>query len=307
MLPLNGIRPRIAAAEYPCAFTGHVPLAAPAGIRDATAMYELADSHIHLDDPRFDPDRDSLIRDAHQQGIREQIVPATRRRDWPRVEQIARRPGIHAAYGLHPLFQADHRPDDIAALKAWLLERPGQAVAVGEIGLDFHAPDSDRETQQWYFRQQLQLAAELDLPVIIHARKAMDEVIAQLRRQPHLRGVMHAFAGSRQQADQLLALGFHFGIGGTVSYPRAQRLRSIVQSMPVERILLETDAPDQPVAGYQGQRNLPVRLLNVLQSVAELRRTSPAALARQTLDNTCALFRLPARPAAEAPPAFTAN
>lgn len=295
------------AAEYPCAFTGHTPLAALACIRDATTMNELADSHVHLDDPRFDPDRDSLIRDARRHGICEQIVPATRRRDWPRVEQLARQPGIHAAYGLHPLFLANHCPEDIAALQTWLLERPGQAVAVGEIGLDFHAPDSDRETQQWYFRQQLQLAAQLELPVIVHARKAMDEVIAQLRRQPGLRGVIHAFAGSRQQADQLLGLGFHLGIGGTVSYPRAQRLRGIVQSMPVERILLETDAPDQPVAGYQGQRNLPVRLLNVLQSVADLRCTSTTALARQTLDNTCSLFRLPVRPGVEAPSPFTAD
>ncbi|MHC1479567.1 TatD family hydrolase [Frateuria aurantia] len=277
-------------------------------IRDAVDMNLLADSHIHLDDPRFDPDRRELIGAARRCGIRVQIVPSTQRLDWPRVESVIRPyPGMRAAYGLHPLFLSGHSPDDLPALEQWIQARPDQAVAVGEIGLDFHAADADRAGQQWYFQQQLRLAQRLQLPVIIHARKAMDEVIAQLRRHPDLRGVIHAFAGSEQQARQLLDLGFHLGIGGTVTYPRAQRLRRIVQSMPVERILLETDAPDQPVAGFQGQRNLPLRLLDVLHSVVELRCTTAEILSRQTLDNTCALFGLDRDRLLLASTDFTAN
>ncbi len=144
-----------------------------------------------------------------------------------------------------------------------------------------------------FFTAQLAIAKNAGLPVIIHARKALEAVIQTLKRIGGMRGVVHSFSGSEQQARQLRDLGFHLGIGGVVTYPRARRLRRIVASMSAEWLLLETDSPDQPLCGHQGRRNEPARLTDVLTCVAELRGESPAAIARQTTANALSLFGLP--------------
>lgn len=254
-------------------------------------MTALADSHVHLDNEHFDADREAVIARARQAGVATQIIPAVTRCSWSRIRQLcAEHADLHPAYGLHPLFLAEHRPGDLPALAQWLQrQRP---VAVGEIGLDYFVDGLPAEQQLDYFRGQLALARQFELPVIIHARRATEQVIAELRRIGGLRGVIHSYAGSEEQARQLWKLGFHLGLGGPLTYPRAQRLRRLVASMPLEWLLLETDAPDQPNVSHRGERNEPARLLEVLQTVAELRQQSPDQIAAATTANTRRLFGL---------------
>ncbi len=250
---------------------------------------QLIDSHCHFDDPRFNPDRDSLYRRARDAGVSTQIVPAVTRNNWERVKQTCERyPGLHPAYGLHPMFMAAHGGGDPAALADWL-ERES-AVAVGECGLDFFIDDPCREEQLQLFEQQVSLARRLDLPLIIHARKAVEQVIDILRRYPGSRGVLHSFSGSQQQALRLMELGFLMSFGGAVTYQRATRLQRLVAELPLDHIMLETDAPDQPDAGIRGQRNEPARLSVIASAIAELRGESADEIARTTSSNTERLF-----------------
>ena len=255
-------------------------------------MHSIVDTHAHLDDVAFDGDRADMRARASDAGVAAIIVPGIDAAGWPRIRELCtKHRGMFPAYGLHPLFLAAHRPAHLAELRAWC--RKEAPVAVGEIGLDFHQGDLDPQAQRYYFSAQLELAAELELPVIVHARRAVEEVILALRRVPGLRGVVHSFAGSEQQAERLYAMGFCLGIGGPVTYPRARRLRRLVAGMPIEHLLLETDAPDQPVSGHQGERNEPARVRDVLNVIAELRDQSLATVAAATTANARRLFGLP--------------
>ena len=263
----------------------------------------LVDSHCHLDAGEFDHDRDAVIARARAAGVARQIVPATTAAGWPKLRALcagadpgsAAATGLFPAYGLHPMFLAEHRPEHLQALRGWIeREHP---CAIGECGLDYFIDGLDTDAQQHYFDAQLQLARDFDLPLIVHARRAVDAVIAAIRRVgggSGLRGVVHSFSGSRQQAGQLWDAGFLLGLGGPVTYPRAQRLRRLVASMPLEHLLLETDAPDQPDAGIRGQRNEPARLPQILQAIAQLRDEDPQAIAAATTANAERLFALPA-------------
>lgn len=254
-------------------------------------MPSLVDSHVHLDDARFDDDRDQVVARARAAGVDLQIVPSVDRQGWPRVAALSREyPDVHGAYGLHPVFLRNHRDDDVQALDGWLAHHA--AVAVGEIGLDHYVEGLDPDRQKKLFLDQLAIARSHGLPVIVHARRAVEEVILALRRQGGLRGVVHSFAGSPEQARQLLDLDFHLGIGGPVTYPRARRLRRIVADLPIERLLLETDAPDQPGTDHRGQRNEPAWIHAVLEQVAMLREEDPAYVAGATSANARHLFGL---------------
>ena len=257
---------------------------------------DLVDSHCHLDAAEFDGDRTSVIERARAAGVRRQLVPAVTAASWPKLREVCRAsPGLFPAYGLHPTFLAEHRPADLDALGEWIeRERPR---AIGECGLDYFVEGLDPQEQARYFDGQLKLARDTGLPLIVHARRAVDAVIAAFRRiggARGLRGVVHSFSGSPEQAEQLWKLGFMVGLGGPLTYGRAQRLRRLVASMPLEFLLLETDAPDQPDAGIRGQRNEPARLLRVLETVAELRGQSPEDIAAATSANAGRLFGLPA-------------
>lgn len=252
-------------------------------------MIALYDSHCHLDAPEFDPDRDQVLARARAAGVVSQLVPAVERAAWEKLRDLcAARPGLRPAYGLHPMYLGRHRPEQLDDLAEWLArERP---AAVGECGLDFFVEGLDPDTQRLYFHGQLALAREHALPVVLHARRAVDEVIAALRRTGGLRGVVHSWSGSEEQARQLFGLGFHLGIGGPVTFERAQRLRRTVATMPLECLLLETDAPDQPDAAHRGQRNEPSRLGEVLKVVAALRGADPEEIAAATRANAERLF-----------------
>ncbi len=249
----------------------------------------LVDTHSHFDVDAFDIDRARALQRARDEGVVAQIVPAIDADGWPRLREVcAEDAGLHAAYGLHPIYLPAHRPEHLLALRACLEQ--DDCVAVGEIGLDYFIEDLDRERQQHYFEAQLELAREFDLPVIVHGRRAFDAVIAILRRFMPLRGVVHSFAGSEEQAGQLYKLGFMLGIGGPVTYERAQRLRRLVATMPIEHLLLETDSPDQPDSQWRGQRNEPARLPVVLEAIAALRDASPEHIAEATTANAERLF-----------------
>ncbi len=252
-------------------------------------MRTLIDSHVHLDLPPFDADRKTVIERAQDIGIQHMVVPSVDLGSWPRIGKLAMdEPGIHPAYGLHPVYLARHRLADLDRLNTWLNDH--SAVALGEIGLDFHQADLERDLQRFYFTNQLQLAQERKLPVIVHARQALEEVSLTLRQNDGLRGVVHSFSGSEQQARRLWDIGFHLGIGGPVTYERAQRLRRIVATMPIEFLLLESDAPDQPDAAHRGQRNEPARIIEVLRCIATLRGESEAHVAEATTGNARRLF-----------------
>ncbi|WP_266171579.1 TatD family hydrolase [Dyella subtropica] len=254
-------------------------------------MIDLTDSHAHIDDPSFDGDRDATFQRARDAGVRTVIVPAIHQASWPGIARLCEaHPEAHPAYGLHPMYLDQHRPEHVDDLVHWLNDH--RAVAVGEIGLDFFLEDLDPGRQRDYFQQQLRIARDVDLPVIVHARRALDEVTSTLRRIGGLRGVVHSFSGSEQQAEQLWQLGFHIGIGGPVTYERAQRLRRIVATMPIDHLLLETDAPDQPGACHRGLRNEPAHVTEVLRIVAQLRGVTEDEIATRTTANARDLFRL---------------
>ena len=253
----------------------------------------LIDSHSHFDAAEFDADRAEAHARACAAGVAAQVVPAVDAAGWPKLRQVCRdHAGLYPAYGLHPMYLQAHRPQHLADLRTWIeRERP---VAIGECGLDYFVEGLDADSQQRYFDGQLALAREFELPVIVHARRAVDAVIAAIKRVGGLTGVVHSFSGSAEQAAQLHTLGFLLGIGGPVTYERANRLRKTVAAMPLEQLLLETDSPDQPGTAHRGERNEPAYLGEVLEVVAGLRGMAPDTLANATSANAQRLFGLPA-------------
>lgn len=251
----------------------------------------LIDSHCHLDADEFDHDRAQVIARAQAAGVRTQVVPAVTAASWPKLRETCQlADGLYPAYGLHPMFLDQHRPEHLDQLREWIARE--QPCAVGECGLDFFVEGLDADRQQFYFDGQLRIAREFDLPVIVHARRAVDAVIAAIKQVGGLRGVIHSFPGSPEQAAQLHKLGFLVGLGGPLTYDRAQRLQRLVAQLPLEQLLLETDAPDQPDAGIRGERNEPARLTVIAETVARLRGESVEAIAGQTAANARRLFAL---------------
>jgi len=284
---------------------------------------ELIDTHIHLDDARFDDDRDQTIARAAEQGIRKMVVPATTRRSWPKIQAITNSyPEIYPAYGLHPLFLDEHSHRDLPELET--LANRSRCIAIGECGLDRYRIGKSRQSttsqstpsqstpirdadpapgvtedsieifkrQVFYFEAQLNLAAKLDLPVIVHALQAVEDVILSIKKQAPTQGVVHSFNGSLQQADQLINLGYRLSFGGAATYPRAKKIRTLIQLLPAESILIETDAPDQSGSMHHGHRNEPSYLPEVLRTVAQLRGESMESTANQCNKNAKKLFKI---------------
>ncbi|PID61794.1 MAG: DNAase [Gammaproteobacteria bacterium] len=252
----------------------------------------LVDSHVHLDVAAFDADRSDVIARARAAEVGSMVIPSILRRDWPRVRDTAateRR--LHAAFGIHPCFLDEHEQEDIAELAAWLGREV--AVAIGECGLDYR-PDykAGRERQQFFFGAQLALAREFSLPVIVHAVKAVGDAMRLVRESGVSRGVFHSFGGSAEEARQLVELGFHIGVGGVVTRKNARRLRETVATVPLESLLLETDAPWQPPGNDWSARNEPARIREVLAAIAAIREEPERRIAAATTRNAKALFAL---------------
>jgi TatD DNase family protein len=252
---------------------------------------ELIDSHCHLDDDRFDERRQDVIAQAAAVNVTRMVIPATTANRWEKVKQVCDgHEGLYPAYGLHPMFIEQHQVNHLRELDEWL-ERE-QPIAVGECGIDFYDSRVDEKWQLQLFREQLQLANNHRLPLIVHVRKAMDEVISLLRKQARFGGVVHSFSGSQQQAQQLHSIGFKLGIAATLSFERAQKLRKVVTAMPDDALLIESDAPDQPGASHRGQLNEPAFIVEHLKIMAELRNCTVEELAATLNRNAESLFNV---------------
>jgi len=249
----------------------------------------LIDTHCHLDAAEFDADRDAVYAAATVAGVGQIVVPGvTVDRNFRPKSKIAHYPGCLEAYGIHPLYVDQSSPQDLSRLRDWLQQAP--PVAVGEIGLDFYVTGLDTERQTHFFIEQLKLAREFDLPVLLHVRRAIDPVLKQLRRIRVRGGIAHAFNGSRQQADEFIKLGFALGFGGAMTFDGSTRIRELARTLPLESIVLETDAPDIPPAWLNGGRNAPAELPRIVEVLASLRDVSPAALVAQTTENARAVL-----------------
>ena len=265
------------------------------------------DTHCHLDAPEFEADRDAVRAQARAQGVEHLVIPAVTLAHTDAVRQLAHRHGDSYALGIHPLYTPQAGVDDVAALERLLEQHrhDPQLVAVGEIGLDYLVPGLDAARQEQFYRAQLQLARRFDLPVILHVRRSADKLLQGLRAVPVQGGIAHAFNGSLQQAQAFMALGFKLGFGGTLTYERALQLRRLATQLPLEALVLETDAPDMPphwlyrtaAQRAQGQpqgRNTPAELPHIAAVLAALRGISFNILAAQTTRNALqALPRLP--------------
>jgi TatD DNase family protein len=252
---------------------------------------DLVDTHCHLDVAAFDADRAQVLQRAQQQGVRRMVVPAVDARHWDGLIALCEsQAGLFPALGLHPVYLHAHSRADVAALETEIEKQ--KPVAVGEIGLDYFVRELDRKKQQALFEAQLEIARNADLPVILHVRKAHDQVLATLRRIRVRGGTAHAFNGSLQQARQYIDMGFKLGFGGMLTYQRSKRIRQLAKELPVDVIVLETDAPDMVVAAHRGERNSPEYLPYCLRALAEVREEQLAFLAQQTTSNACGVFSL---------------
>ena len=254
----------------------------------------MIDTHCHLDAREFDTDRDAVVAAAREAGVTTLILPSVEVSGFPAVRACCQRyPGCHPAYGIHPLYVGAAREDDLYTLRQWLRDEiSGEhpPVAVGEIGLDFFVPGHDASRQEQFFIEQLQIAAEFNLPVLLHVRRAVVQVLKCLRHSKVLRGIAHAFNGSRQQAQAFIDLGFKLGFGGAMTWPRATRIRQLAAELPLESIVLETDAPDMPPVWRQGQRNTPDQLPLIAATLTDLTHLPSGWILEQTSANALAVI-----------------
>lgn len=251
----------------------------------------LIDTHCHLDAAEFSDRQTEILHAALAAGVGYLVIPSVERGNFADVKKICEQyPNCFPAYGIHPLYTDSATPEDLKVLRDYLqAHRP---VAIGEIGLDFFIENQDITKQTYFFIEQLKLARELDLPVLLHTRRATDTVLKHLRQIRVKGGIAHAFSGSRVQAEEFIKLGFKLGFGGTMTYDRATRIRDLAANLPMCSIVLETDAPDIPPAFIaRGAPNKPEYLARIAQILAELRRISLAEVAQATTEN--ALHALP--------------
>ncbi len=253
---------------------------------------ELIDTHCHLDFEDFDHDRQQLLDRCQSLGVKQIIVPAVSANTFTRTSNCCRSNShLHLALGMHPIFIDQHQPHHLLELDNALSDQP--AVAVGEIGLDFYRKDLDQEKQIAFFTKQLIIAKRHQLPVIIHNRKAHDQCLALLAQHGVKAGIIHAFNGSLQQGLKYHQMGFKLGFGGMLTFSRSNKLRKLATDLPLESLVLETDAPDMTVAQHQGERNSPEYLPMVLDALAELRPESKQDIAEATTQNAADVLGLP--------------
>ena len=248
------------------------------------------DTHAHLEMEAFDGDRDAVLARAAAAGLTAIITVGTTLPDCEKAVALTRlyKP-VYAAVGIHPHEVKEIDAGTYDALR--VLARQEKVVAIGEIGLDFFYDLSPREVQLRRFQEQLDLAEELDLPVIIHDREAHPEILEILRpRKGRLRGVLHCFSGDSAMARECLDLGFHLSVAGPVTYRKADQLRAVAREMPLERLLIETDAPYLAPQPYRGKRNEPAYVVETARYLAEIRGMPVDELERQTTANARRLF-----------------
>jgi TatD DNase family protein len=255
----------------------------------------LIDTHCHLDAKEFDADRDAVVARACAAGVKAIVVPAVERANFDVVAALCKQyAACYPAYGIHPMYVDHAVPEDLAVLREILHRK--NTIAVGEIGLDRFVAGRDDARQAFYFVEQLKIAREFNLPVLLHVRRAIDLILKQLRLIRVRGGIAHAFNGSRQQADEFIKLGFKLGFGGAMTWPRATKLRELAATLPLESIVLETDSPDMPpvwiAKGDNEGRNEPGELAKIAQELAGLRGTTLDTILETTALNAQAVLPL---------------
>lgn len=258
----------------------------------------LIDTHCHLDAAEYDADRDAVARRALEAGVGHIIVPSIAAFNFRATADCRRYPGVEIALGMHPMYVHVHKEEHLAQLEEAI--RIHQPVAIGEIGLDRFQSCIDRPgvlehdltMQEFYFSEQLKLARNYNLPVLLHIRRANDQILKFLRRIKVPGGIAHAFNGSMQQAREFIKLGFKLGFGGAFTYTRATNLRNLAMDLPLDSIVLETDGPDIPPEWITRQRNEPAQIAPIANALATLRNTSPENVAQKTTANAREVLRL---------------
>ena len=262
-------------------------------------MIDLIDSHAHLDFPQFDDDREAVIEQAQAAGLVAIVNIGTSLTSSRAAVALAERYDfIYATVGVHPHDAKTVTPAVLDELR--VLARRPKVVAVGEIGLDYYRDLSPRPAQRRAFAAQLGLATELGLPVVVHSREAHDDVMAALQEWCRLPtgggeggiGVLHSYSAGPERLEGVLKLGFSIGISGPVTFPKAHRLRVVAATVPLERLLVETDCPYLTPKPYRGRRNEPAYVRHVVEEVACAREMPVEAVARATVNNARCLFGL---------------
>ncbi|MEB3195826.1 MAG: TatD family hydrolase [Candidatus Sericytochromatia bacterium] len=256
-------------------------------------MELLFDTHCHLDVPAFDADREEMLQRARRGGVGTMLVPGISLPDLPRVLALAERePDVWAAVGVHPHEAASWTPQAIDALRALALHP--KVAAIGEMGLDYYYPEPPREIQREAFAAQVQLAAELGKPIIVHDRDSHADVLAILTN--HLNrevgGVMHCFSGSPEFARECVAIGMFISFAGPVTFKNAHHLQQAAASVPLDRLLVETDSPYLAPVPHRGKRNEPAHVVHVAEKLASLHGLAPDEMIRRTRENGRRLFGL---------------
>ncbi|ADE10579.1 TatD family hydrolase [Sideroxydans lithotrophicus] len=248
------------------------------------------DTHCHLDAAEFGGTQTEVVRNAAAVGVNRLIIPSVACSNFETVRELCEQyPNCAPAYGIHPMYTDNAIPRDLEVLRDHLKQH--SAIAVGEIGLDFFIPHYDQVRQEHFLVEQLKLARDFDLPVLLHIRRAQDTILKHLRQIRVRGGIAHAFNGSHQQADEFIKLGFKLGFGGAMTYSRATKLRELAATLPLDSIVLETDAPDIPPDFLErGLPNEPKYLPRIAQTLAELRGMSLEETARATTENSLAVL-----------------
>ncbi|NVD07383.1 TatD family deoxyribonuclease [Vibrio sp. JPW-9-11-11] len=251
----------------------------------------LFDTHCHLDFDCFSADVMQHVESARQCGVERMVLPAIGPSNWQHLRSLSQQsPGLYYALGMHPLFLEQLNPHSFTELRLLLERQDGLCVAVGECGLDAMI-EVDMERQEQIFVQQVDIANEFKLPLILHSRKTHHRLLQILKhKQFKYGGVLHGFSGSYQQAMQFVERGFYIGVGGVITYPRANKTRQAITQLALENLVLETDAPDMPLNGYQGTPNHPKRIVEILTTLAELKQMPKQTVAEIVWKNSNLAF-----------------
>lgn len=252
-------------------------------------MLKYIDSHAHYDDEQFDSDRDELLVKLHGNGVRNIVnIGCTIERSQFSVDLAEKFPFVYAAVGIHPEDAADAPENYLEIIRK--MSDHEKCVAIGEIGLDYHYESFDKELQIRYFEEQLDLAKEKQLPVVIHSREATGDTMNILKKRGNVSGVMHCFSGSAETARQVLELGMNISFTGVLTFKNARKAIEALKAVPLDRLMLETDCPYMAPEPNRGKRCDSGMIVNIIEKIAEIKGTAPEEIAEKAMENTMKLF-----------------